>query len=178
VDAMQNVEIKIELRDPALARAIVSTLGAPRVARLRQVDTYYRLADGRLKKRETTDERGHVYPPEYIFYHRLNQARARVSRFVIYTAEEARRLFGAQEPPVWVRVSKWRDVYMHKGVRVHLDEVEDLGSFVEFEALVTPQNDLKAAHAAVEELRRALGPALGEPVSVSYSDLLAAEPTA
>jgi adenylate cyclase class IV len=172
---MQNVEIKIELRDPALARAIMANLGAPRVARLRQVDTYYRLADGRLKKRESSDDQGHVYPPEFIFYHRPNQARARVSRFVIYTAEEARRQFGEGEPPVWVRVCKARDVYMHKGVRVHLDEVEDLGSFVEFEALITPQNDLHAAHAAVDELRRAFGPALGEPVSVSYSDMLAAE---
>jgi adenylate cyclase class 2 len=172
---MQNVEIKIELRDPALARVIASGLRVASIVTLDQTDTYYRLAEGRLKKRETTDGGGHTYPPEYIFYHRNNEAKSRVSKFVIYSESEARKYFGASEPPVWVRVRKRREVFMCNGVRVHMDQVEGLGHFLELEALVTPQHNLAKAYASVDELRRLFGPALGEPVSAGYSDMLAAD---
>ncbi len=176
---MHNVEIKLELRDPGLARGIVSRLGARRVETLRQTDTYFRLADGRLKKREYTSDLAGAKPTvEWIFYHRDNQARQRLSHFRIYSESEARAYFGLTEPPTWVVVKKVREVWMggpEQSVRVHLDDVEGLGAFIEFEALVTPRLNLAKAHAAVEELRRALAPALGEPVSVSYSDMLAGD---
>lgn len=165
---MQNVEFKAELRDPALARAILGAERALRVETLRQTDTYFRLADGRLKRRETDN-----HPVEYIFYHREDAARSRVSRFRIYSAEEARTFFGSSEPEPWVVVAKTREVWLHDGVRIHLDDVDRLGNFFELESLVTPQHNLVRSFAAVDSLRRTVGPALGEPVSVSYSDLVA-----
>lgn len=170
VVAMQNVEVKFELRDPPLLRTLLGAMHATQVATLQQVDTYYRLADGRLKKRETLGQ-----PVEFIFYHRENQAKARLSQFTIYSAAEAAQYFGTTEPPVWVVVSKTREVLMIDGVRVHIDHVKDLGWFLEFEALVSPAQNLVKCYAAVDRLKKAFGPALGEPLSVSYSDLLAAE---
>lgn len=176
---MQNVELKIELRDPELARLVLGRLGAVRVDAFRQVDTYFRLADGRLKKREFVSPDGtHSHATEWIFYHRDNLARQRLSHFRIYTQAEARAFFGVIEPPVWLVVKKSREVYMAgpgHGVRVHLDDVEGLGRFLEFEALVTPEMTLVKAHRAVEDLHQALAVALGEPVSLSYSDMLAAD---
>lgn len=174
---MQNVEYKAELRDLPLARSICAALHAPLVETLQQTDTYFRLADGRLKRRECP---GH--PTEYIFYARDNHTKARISRFRIYSEAEARTMYGQNDLPVWVTVRKHREVYMapvheagHASVRVHLDRVDNLGAFLEFECLVTPRNNLAKAHQAVETLRRAFHPALGEPVSLSYSDLLAAD---
>ncbi len=173
---MQNIEIKIELRDLPLARTLLARLGAVKVERLTQTDTYYRLADGRLKKREMTGEGAlKAGATEWIFYHRDNQARPRSSQFRLYSENEARAFFGPVEPPVWLVVKKIREVYMAgpgHAVRVHLDEVEGLGRFLEFEALVTPHLSEEAAHAAVDDLRRALAPVLGEPLAVSYSDML------
>ena len=178
---MQNIEFKSELRDVALARALLKRIQAVWVETLVQTDTYYRLADGRLKKRETA---GH--PTEWIFYHRRDEARARVSRFAIYSEVQAAARFGQLDMPVWVTVKKTREVYLHLGVRVHLDCVEGLGLgapagaegygwFLELEALVTPRQTEERAQQAVALLKQALQPALGELLSQSYSDMMAAE---
>lgn len=168
---MQNVEFKAELRDPQLARAICGGIGARWVGSLEQTDTYYRVADGRLKKRECP-----TYPPEYIFYHRPNGCRPRLSTFTIYSEEAARQRFGLRPLPVWVNVHKQRDLYhAYEGVRVHIDSVSRLGAFIEFEALICPERSLERCHELVDRLRGDFRPALGEPIDRSYADLLADE---
>lgn len=167
---MQNVEFKCELRDPGLARLIAGKIGARRVATLRQVDTYYKVPDGRLKQRECEGE-----PTEYIFYHRLNRSRPKLSHFTIYSEDEARSRFGARDLPVWLVVSKTRDLWMYGGVRIHLDQVDNLGHFMEGEALVTPSQHLGACHDAIARVREHFAPATGELIATSYSDLLAFE---
>lgn len=167
---MTNVEFKAELRDPGLCRTLLARICATKVDTLSQTDTYFRLTNGRLKRRETA---GH--PTEYIFYHRENQARPRLSQFTIYSESQARRHFGMGELPEWVRVVKAREVYMHGGVRIHLDAVEGLGHFIEFEALVSSRMTQAQAYAAVELLRTALLPVLGEMLSDSYADMVAAD---
>ena len=56
--------------------------------------------------------------------------------------------------------------------RIHLDQVDGLGTFLEFESLVSRENNLANAHETIANLRQQFGPALGEAISVSYSDLL------
>ena len=64
------------------------------------------------------------------------------------------------------------DLWIFGEVRIHLDEVKDLGCFIEFEAVVSRRFNVKACHEAVARLREAFTPLLGEPISVSYSDLM------
>ena len=170
---MQNIEFKAELRDPGLARAALRKADAKRVGSVAQRDTYYSVLTGRLKRREATvDGRGE--PIEWIEYERAAMATPKISRFTIYSESEARERFGEQEPPVWLEVRKEREVWDHRGVRVHLDEVEGLGAFVEFEALVTPKRNVARCRELLDELRSLLGPSMGEAVSAGYADLLAA----
>lgn len=42
-------------------------------------------------------------------------------------------------------------------MRIHLDEVERLGTFIELEAVAPPDSDLAHEHRLVAELRDALG---------------------
>lgn len=171
---MHNVEFKAELRDPALARTILRKLDADLIVNLRQIDTYFRVADGLLKRREAwvgeTPE-----PTEWISYHRAHRADPKLSHFQIYTPSEAISRFGTLPLPEWVKVRKTRELWMIGPTRVHLDEVRDLGPYVEFESLVSPKNTVVAARAHVAELRRALSPAMGEPIAVGYAMLLAAD---
>jgi adenylate cyclase class IV len=111
-------------------------------------------------------------PAEYIFYQRPDKTSPKLSQFKIYSENEAITLFGATALPVWIVVKKSRELWMLGNVRIHLDTVEKLGSFLEFEALVTPQQNVARCHAILADLRHALQPALGEAVSVGYSDLL------
>jgi adenylate cyclase class IV len=167
---MHNVEFKAEVRDMDLARGICRRAGATFIARLEQVDTYYRVASGRLKRRETRGE-----ATEFIYYERANRTHPKLSHFAIYTEAQAEARFGSEMPPVLVVVSKVRELYMLGRVRVHLDRVEGLGTFLEFEALVSRENTIVDAHAALADLRSAFAPALGEALATSYSDMLLRE---
>lgn len=166
---MHNVEYKAELRDLAMARAACHAVGATHIITLEQTDTYFRVPSGRLKRRECRGE-----PTEWIFYDRRDEARPRLSCFTIYSDAMARERFGVAPLPELVVVRKTRDLYLFENVRIHLDEVEGLGQFLEFEALVSPGFPVAKCHGVVDRLRATFGPALGEPLSCSYADLVLA----
>ena len=170
---MQNVEFKAELREPELARAALRRLGAAAVATVQQTDTYFRVASGRLKRRETKYE-GVDEPVEIIHYERHDRSQPKISKFHIFTEDQAAERFGTLPLPVWVVVEKTREIFMKGGVRIHLDHVEGLGRFIEFEALVSKTQNVARCHEVLAELRAAVAPTLGEAISVSYSDLIAA----
>ncbi|GJM18854.1 MAG: adenylate cyclase [Phycisphaeraceae bacterium] len=175
---MRNVEYKAELRDHDLARAICARLGARHVVTMRQTDTYYRVANGRLKKRESViiEPDGPIEEPtEIIYYHRANKSEPKVSTFTCYSEDEAREHFGTRELPIWLAVRKTRSLWMLGPTRIHLDTVEDLGTFIEFESMISKSHTQARAREANETLRAALAPLLGEPIACSYSDLLALE---
>jgi adenylate cyclase class IV len=164
---MQNVEYKAELRDISLAKTLCGAVGASWVSTLEQTDTYYRVADAKLKRRECIG-----YEPEWVFYNRSSRPQPKLSNFTIYSDAQAQQRFGAVPLPVLCVVKKRRELYMSRhGVRIHLDHVEGLGDFIEFEALVCPERSLSDAHAQVEELRRAFRPAMGEAIAAGYADL-------
>jgi adenylate cyclase, class 2 len=167
---MRNIEYKAELQDFRLARSIAEALGARHVGTLDQIDTYYRIADGRLKKRETEGEE-----TEWILYHRPDKSGTKLSEFTIYSEEEAIARYGAAPMPVWVIVKKRRELYILENIRIHLDKVDNLGQFLEFEALIRPCHAEPDCEAAIKRLRARFMHALGEPISQSYSDLLATE---
>lgn len=164
---MQNIEFKAELRNLDAARAQCKLLGARCLGSFQQTDTYYRMPDGRLKKRETTNE-----PVEWVFYHRPDRVSPRMSNYTILTDEQARRRWGTQSLKPWLTVSKTREVWLVGDVRIHLDQVERLGTFIEFEALVSRRFDVKMCHKAIATLREKFQPLFGESISASYSDLM------
>lgn len=165
---MHNVEFKAELRDPTVARFLCRTRGATHIVTVGQTDTYFRIPQGRLKKREVPGE-----PTEYIFYDRADRSNPKLSHFTIYPEAAAIERFGATPLPVWIVVRKEREIFMTGNVRIHLDRVDHLGAFLEFEALVSRDHNVAACHHAIAELRSAFAHVLGEPIACSYSDLLA-----
>jgi len=167
---MHNVELKAELRDLALARGICKALGATYIHQFGQVDTYYRIPQGRLKRRETEGE-----PIEYIFYERPNRAAPKLSNFTIFSAEQALERYGQQPLPIFVVVRKHRELWMAGNVRIHLDSVARLGTFIEFESLVSRDHSVACGHEALAQLRKDFGPVMGELIDCSYADLLERE---
>ncbi len=173
---MKNLELKAELRDPNLARLICKKIGASQVVKLRQTDTYYNVARGRLKKRTSiaVDRAvGCPEPIEYIFYERSNRVDAKISQYHIYTQAQVHERFGQSPLPVWLEVEKNRELFLYNSVRIHIDDVLDLGWYFEYEILVDDQTDMESAHELAADLKATFLPALGEPIATSYSDLLA-----
>jgi homotetrameric cytidine deaminase len=173
--AQLNVELKARDPDPGATRARCLALGATEAGVLVQRDTYFAGRDGRLKLREQDGER-----PVLIAYRRPDSADASESTYVLAPVADPDALAEALDAALGatVVVAKRRQLLLWEGVRIHLDEVEGLGSFVEFEAVVPDAGDLDTARAKVARLRESLGIADEALVSVGYSDLLLDGPDA
>lgn len=170
---MANIEYKAELLDLDLARAQCRTLGVKHIETIQQVDTYFRTAAGRLKRRVVNGR-----PEQWISYERANEPGPRLSRYTILNEEQARMRWGEMDLPEWLTVTKTREHWQHDNARIHLDEVDHLGRFIEFEAIVDEQHDEQMCREMIETLRREFAPILGEAVPQSYSDLLHASASA
>ncbi len=69
-------------------------------------------------------------------------------------------------------VAKRREIFLHRNVRIHLDEVSGLDTFLEFEAVLDPSIDDAAGRAQVAALQAEFDIAPSDVLAASYSDLL------
>ena len=129
-------------------------LGAADAGVLTQRDTYFTARRGRLKLRSRRDPRG-----ELIAYRREDDPEPIESGYVVAAVAAPDELVEALDAALGtvVVVSKRRQLFLWEGVRIHLDEVDGLGSFMEFEAVLPDAGDLDTAHAKVDRLRTELG---------------------
>jgi predicted adenylyl cyclase CyaB len=170
-----NVEIKARCADSERVRATLARAGAVLRGTDRQTDTYFRCAAGRLKLREGDIENGLIH------YARADAAGPKESRVTLYPTAPGTNLreLLAGALGVLVVVRKRRDIWFRANVKIHVDEVDGLGSFVEVEA-IDLDGSIGAARlrAQCEETMRLLGVRADELVERSYSDLLLARATA
>ncbi len=167
---MHSVDFKCELRDRALAEGLLRAGGCTHLANVVQTDTYYRVPDAMLLRRQTSGG-----PPEWVFFTRPRGVAPRLSSATVYSESSARARFGSGALPVWVMVQKDRSVWLKGDVRVMLDDVLGLGKFVEFEARVGPRATVARRRNDIWAARAMLAPALGEAIGCGYADLMARE---
>lgn len=165
----RNIEIKARVSDHGRLRAVATELGAWSAGTLHQIDRYYALGGARRQKLREID--GSRF--EWIDYDRPEGDRVRPSDYTVvaYTAGECRLNEILREKPLVV-VAKRRELWLLDNVRIHLDEVEGLGTFLEIEAVVDEQHDDERCRAAVDRLLEAFGVERAELLRSSYSDLL------
>jgi predicted adenylyl cyclase CyaB len=73
--------------------------------------------------------------------------------------EDADTLCAALTAALGVRVTveKRRRLFLWRGVRIHVDRVEQLGTFIELEAVASLDSDLSREHELIVELRAKFG---------------------
>ena len=76
---------------------------------------------------------------------------------------------------VRVVVIKSRRLFLWRDVRIHLDNVEGLGTFIELEAVAPPDSDLAHEHQLIAELRNALAITDERLVAIGYAEQLRAK---
>jgi len=69
-------------------------------------------------------------------------------------------------------VRKKRSVYFHEQTRIHLDQVGGLGSFIELEVVLEPEQTLEEGTAIAQELMTRLKIEKEDLIPVAYVDLL------
>ena len=166
---LRNLELKARDADPQRSLEAALALGAEDRGVLEQRDTYFSRARGRLKLRE--QEPGGA---ELIAYERGDSAEPRRSDYRVVPVGDPRALGDALDAALGtlVVVAKRRRLLVWEEVRIHLDEVEGLGSHIELEAVAAPGSDLEPERRKLERLRGELGIDDGAFVGGSYSDLL------
>jgi len=163
----RNVELKAVDPDPARTLERALALGAADEGVIAQRDTYFRVASGRLKLREEEPGAAHL-----ISYARPDDADVRVSSYRVVRAPDGTLEALSETLGVDVVVEKRRHLLLWENVRIHLDEVEGLGSFVELEAVAEDGSDLTRERAQVDRLVAELQ--IGQLREGSYSDAVRA----
>ena len=126
-----NIEIKARCADQAKIREILKSHQADFKGVDHQIDTYFRVATGRLKLREGKIE-NHL-----IFYEREDKEGPKQSDVILSETEPGSSLKESLTKALGVLavVDKQREIYFIENVKFHLDNVKGLGTFVEIEAI-------------------------------------------
>ena len=164
-----NVEIKARCNEPEFVRNYFFANGADFKGMDEQTDTYFNVANGRLKLREGNIENN------LIFYERQNQTGPKNSRFNLVKIEDAKGLKDVltKSNGVKVIVKKKREIYYIRNVKFHIDEVPGLGSFIEIEAgNVLADLSQPELNAQCDFYMKELRIEQQDLVEISYSDML------
>ncbi len=169
----KNVELKAKCENLDRATGTARSLGADDADQLVQVDTYFDCADGRLKLREISS-RESGSSAELIWYTRPDNQAARTSHYhvVHVPCPDAVRTSLGTGLGIRVVIRKTRHLWLWHNVRIHLDTVQQLGDFLEFEAVLEAGQDETDGYRQLEELCEAFAVAPDDIIGESYSDLL------
>lgn len=162
----KNYEIKCRISND---RELVALLRAQRKYYHRkenQVDIYYKVKKGRLKLRIINFSYGSL-----IGYDRDERNDMRISRYDVVSTSEFGELRDIMNHHfrVLATVEKARDIFVRKNVRIHIDNVKKLGTFLEIEIMY---DNFAEARKQMNELIKELKLNRKHFIKKSYSDLL------
>ncbi len=141
-------------------------MGARKHGTYHQRDTYFNTQKGRLKLRDIKEES----ISKLVYYEREDAQKPKTSNVIILEIDDSETLNAILERAFGTRVTvnKRREIYQYEGTQIHLDEVDGLGMFIEFERKI---HNLKEDRRVLEELMERLEIKKESLISGSYSDL-------
>lgn len=169
---MENLEIKAFYPDLDSARVKAKNLTGEQADLLHQIDTYYHTKRGRLKLREINGIEAQLIPyfKEYQKGETLSLYDVLPSRVPSKTKEILNLILGEE-----FIIDKKRELYLYKNVRIHLDTVKNLGTFIEFEAVVNSKGEKAESSILLEELNNYFEISGEMMIDASYIDLFMAK---
>lgn len=164
-----NIEIKARVSDPLALRRRAEQLSDSPVQVISQVDTFFHTNRGRLKLRELGPASAQL-----IFYSRPDSAGPKRSDYRIFNTNEPASLKEVLALALGVRgvVRKTRTLYLVGQTRIHLDEVEGLGHFLELEVVLREGQEEAEGQAIAQDLMRRLGVEPEALLEGAYMDLI------
>jgi len=166
----RNVEIKARIDSVAALAARAAAIATQGPVEIAQDDTFFRCETGRLKLRAFSATEG-----ELIFYRRADAQGPKESFYVrtpTSTPDSLRECLSLAYGRVG-RVVKHRTLYLVGRTRVHLDQVEGLGHFMELEVVLDETEPVEVGVEEAHALMARLGVQPSQLVETAYVDLLA-----
>jgi predicted adenylyl cyclase CyaB len=164
-----NVEIKARAADFVKQQAIAESLAAGGPELIVQRDTFFYVPHGRLKLREFAHGSG-----ELIQYTRVDQTTAKISTYtrVETAAPDLLRQTLAAALGVRGEIRKRRWLYLVGQTRIHFDEVQGLGRFIELEVVLHAGQSVAEGQHIADALMVELGITNEDLIEQAYIDLL------
>ena len=150
----RNIEIKARVRDFDRLRQRAEELSDTPVQVIQQEDTFFNTEKGRLKLRVLAPDHAQL-----IYYLRSDQEGPKRSDYHIFETPDPENLKHVLELAYGIRgvVKKTRYLYMVGQTRVHLDEVDGLGHFMELEVVMQAWQGDTDGRAIAQALMSSLG---------------------
>lgn len=179
----QNIEIKARATNFASQLKLAEQISDKALEILVQRDTFFKVADGRLKLREfhddspdTVSNTREAKAAQLIFYRRIDTSGPKLSEYHITETDDAMGLKSVLQKAYGIRqvVNKVRSLYMVGRTRLHFDAVENLGDFIELEVVLGEHDSVQCGEAPSETRARARAEAevLMQQLNIQASDLI------
>ena len=164
-----NIEIKARARNFDKMRQRAEKLSDMPLQVIKQEDTFFNTEMGRLKLRILA-----VEGAQLIYYTRPDQEGPKRSDYHIYKTSDPENLKRILELTYGIRgvVRKTRYLYIVGQTRVHLDNVEGLGQFMELEVVMQAGQSDAEGQVIAEGLMTSLGVEIRDLLEGAYLDLL------
>jgi len=164
-----NIEIKARVRDFNEIKSRAAKLSDTPVEVIPQEDIFFNVPQGRLKLRVLASDRAQL-----IYYTRPDQEGPKRSDYHISHTPDPENLKRVLELAYGIRgvVKKTRYLYLVGQTRVHLDDVEGLGQFMELEVVMRDGQGDAEGEKIADRLMASLGVERSDLLEGAYMDLL------
>jgi predicted adenylyl cyclase CyaB len=166
-----NIEIKARAADWERQIKIAGQL-ADGTGELIQEDTFFNCPEGRLKLREIMGGESYL-----IFYRRSDEKGPKNSVYYTSAVKDpgSMKVLLGSALGVGKTVKKKRTLFLSGRTRIHFDEVEGLGRFLELEVCMKEGESRAEGEAAVKSFMERLGITEKDLLAGSYADMSEAE---
>jgi predicted adenylyl cyclase CyaB len=170
----RNIEIKARVSSLEEVELNAASLANSGPLHILQEDFFFNVPQGRLKLRKFDPSHG-----ELIYYEREDTLQPKESFYLRTATAEPDALVATLRAALGLRgvVRKRRSLYLVGQTRVHLDQVEGLGDFLELEVVLQHGQSLESGVQVAYDLMQALGVSPDTLVPGAYIDLLEAQET-
>ena len=164
-----NIEIKARVRDFNSLKNRAESLSDLPMQVIPQEDTFFNIPAGRLKLRVLAPDRAQL-----VWYARKDDTGPKRSDYHIYETHEPEQLKTTLALALGVRevVRKTRYLYLVGQTRIHLDDVEELGYFMELEVVMRPGQPDVEGQVIARDIMQKLGVASSDLLDGAYMDMI------
>ncbi len=164
-----NIEIKARVRDFTALKKRAELLSDSPVEVISQEDTFFITPRGRLKLRVLAPDRAQL-----VYYERPDSRGPKRSDYQVFETDDPASLKRTLALALGVRgvVKKIRYFYRAGQTRIHLDEVDGLGQFMELEVMLRPGQSDEQGQAIAGKLMDELGVPREALLEGAYMDLI------
>jgi predicted adenylyl cyclase CyaB len=164
-----NIEIKARVKDLTRLQKRAEALSDTPLQVIPQEDTFFIIPKGRLKLRELAPDHAQL-----VWYARADDTGPKRSDYQIHETSDPESLKSLLTRALGERgvVRKTRYLYRVGQTRIHLDDVEGLGHFMELEVVMKPGQSDAEGQAVAEDLMRKLGIDSADLLDGAYMDMI------